>query len=80
LKKKLNEQTEEIEKKDSALQDFKVKQILFFVEIERLYLINGEFMQHIATLDATCGNLARELELAKRRINVRFDHIDLLLG
>lgn len=71
LKKKVNEQTEELEKKDAAIQEFQLRQVLFFIEIERLYLINGEFMQHIATLDTTCGNLARELELAKRRINVR---------
>lgn len=36
-------------------------------------MINGEFMEHIATLDTTCGNLAKELELAKRRINVEFE-------
>ncbi len=54
-----------LEAADQRIKDFEIRQVLYFIEIERLYLINGEFLEHIATLDATCSRLAAELDGAR---------------
>jgi hypothetical protein len=40
---------------------------MLFIEIERLYLINNEFLNDIAALDTKCGQLVEELQNAYQR-------------
>ena len=74
LQNELNQTISEYERENQRLgeviQDYQMKQILYFIEIERLFLINGEFIEEINRITEEINYLLIENERLNQELTV----------
>ncbi len=69
LRNQLSQQTSKSQKQAETIKDLEVRQILFFIEIERLYVVNGEFIEEINRISNEINSLMSENEQLHHRLN-----------
>lgn len=70
LRNQLSQQTSKSQKQAEIIKDLEVRQILFFIEIERLYVVNGEFIEEINRISHEINSLLLENEQLQNRLAV----------